>query len=100
MLEKTVGDSSVTKELAKQLFWALENDLKAYCKDKNIELVFSFSEETCTIDIEVSNTLEKKLDVFDFEICFITYQDILWTILHYEAELKVAYQKIDRILNS
>lgn len=94
------------KELAEQLLYSLENDLKYYCKDKNIELKFDLDTHRYTIDIEVvspSDIINQKLnndelDGFDLEIIWIVYEDVLWTILHYQEELEVAYKRIDYVL--
>lgn len=93
----------VTKEIAHQLMWALENDLMDYAANKNVKLSFEWTPSGYILGQVVSS--QSSLDIyekcgitpFDTDIVWLNYKDILWTILHYNEEIERYKKRIDYV---
>lgn len=101
MRKRKLRECKITKEIAYQLMWALENDLISYALERNLKLHFSVL-LSCVVYVklllpkEVSKNFEKyDIDAFDVDILWIDHKDILWTILNYQSEVKKAKERID-----
>ena len=73
--------------------------------DKNIKLRFEVL-PSCTIFFgailpqEINDNIENyNISPFDTDIVWLDYKDILWVILHYEEEVKVYKERIDKLYN-
>ena len=103
MCVKKLKGHKATKEMAHQLMWALENDLALYASKKNLKLDFQVV-PSCIIYVQILLSKEcgypyekYDIDAFDVDVLWIEYQDILWTILNYQSEVKRAKERIDYV---